>query len=52
VRERLQDIPRTLANRWSGLGGPGVVFGNANFGVIAAQANTPRRLQMALRLDF
>jgi hypothetical protein len=33
-------------------GGPGVVFGNANFGVITAQVNTPRQLQMALRLDF
>jgi hypothetical protein len=33
-------------------GGPGVVFGNANFGVITTQVNTPRQLQMALRLDF
>ena len=31
---------------------PGTAFGNPNFGIITAQINSPRQLQMALRLDF
>jgi len=31
---------------------PGTVFGSATFGQITTQANSPRQLQMAIRLDF
>lgn len=31
---------------------PGTVLGTANFGVITSQANSPRQIQLALRLDF
>ena len=31
---------------------PGTAFGNPNFGIITTQINSPRQLQMALRLDF
>jgi len=31
---------------------PGTALGNATFGVITSQANLPRQLQLALRLDF
>jgi hypothetical protein len=31
---------------------PGAVFGSPTFGQITTQANSPRQLQMALRLDF
>ena len=31
---------------------PGTAFGSANFGVINSQANLPRQIQLALRLDF
>ena len=33
-------------------GNPNVSAGNPSFGVISSQANTPRRIQMALRLVF
>ncbi len=33
-------------------GGPNTVFGNPNFGRVVAQANGPRQLQLALRLQF
>jgi hypothetical protein len=33
-------------------GGPGASFGVAQFGVIAAQANTPRQIQFGLRVAF
>jgi hypothetical protein len=35
--------------RW---GGPNNAITGANFGQIRAQGNTPRRLQLALRLTF
>ncbi|HEY3453574.1 MAG TPA: TonB-dependent receptor [Bryobacteraceae bacterium] len=31
---------------------PGTVLGTANFGVITSQSNSPRQIQVALRLDF
>jgi hypothetical protein len=31
---------------------PGTVLGTANFGVITNQSNSPRQIQVALRLDF
>jgi hypothetical protein len=31
---------------------PGTALGTANFGVITSQANLPRQIQVALRLDF
>jgi hypothetical protein len=31
---------------------PGTAFGNPNFGIVTTQINSPRQLQMALRLDF
>ena len=31
---------------------PNVSFGSANFGVITAQANSPRQMQLALRLFY
>lgn len=33
-------------------GYPGTAFGNPNFGVVSGQYNTPRLVQMALRLQF
>ena len=33
-------------------GGPNTVFGNPNFGRVVGQANGPRQLQLALRLQF
>jgi hypothetical protein len=32
--------------------GPGVAFGNAQFGVVASQANIPRQVQMGLKFHF
>ena len=40
-----------LANRVQ-FGAPGNTFGNATFGVISTQANNPREIQLALRLNF
>ena len=33
-------------------GGPNTIFGNPNFGRVVGQANGPRQLQLALRLQF
>ena len=33
-------------------GGPGASFGVAQFGVIAAQGNTPRQIQFGMRFTF
>jgi hypothetical protein len=40
-----------VANRTQ-FGSPGTTFGAATFGVVSTQANNPRQLQLALRLDF
>ncbi|HLH35756.1 MAG TPA: hypothetical protein VKX41_13870, partial [Alloacidobacterium sp.] len=32
--------------------GPGTVLGNADFGVVSSQANSPRQIQLALRVFF
>jgi hypothetical protein len=31
---------------------PGTSLGTPNFGVITSQANAPRQVQLAMRLDF
>ena len=55
IREgmRLQYILQTL-NFFNHplFGGPGMSFGSASFGTVTSQANTPRDIELALKLTF